>query len=124
MGGFLVIFGSFKLISYETFVMAFGNFDPLMRRFPLYKNVYPFLQLFLGFLFVANLAPLLRNVASLAMFSVGTYGIMQYQAKAAETAQFTFLENYIKLPMPMVTMIEDVLMMGLSAIMLISFFVV
>src|SRR5690606_29058660 len=45
MGGFFVIFGSFKLIGYEMFIMMFPTYDPIAKRFPLYNYFYPFIEL-------------------------------------------------------------------------------
>lgn len=123
MGGFFVIFGSFKLIGYEMFVTTFPQYDPIAKRSQIYTYIYPFIELFLGFLYVANLLSGYREVASLIIFSVGSYGVLKYLAKNPEGIQCACLGNIIKLPLSTVTLIEDVLMAGLSGIMLLTYLV-
>jgi len=124
MGGFFIIFGSFKLIGYEMFVMMFPQYDPIGARYKLYTLAYPFIELFLGFLYVANLLPVFRDLVTLAIFGVGAWGVTKYVGRnQGEAIRCACLGNIIKLPLSTVTLIEDVLMAAMSVIMLISYFV-
>ncbi len=123
MGGFFVIFGSFKLIGYEMFVTTFPQYDPIGKKSQIYTYIYPFIELFLGFLYVANLLSGFREVATLVIFSFGSYGVLKYLAKNPEGIQRACLGNIIKLPLSTVVLIEDVLMAGLSGIMLITYLI-
>lgn len=124
MGGFFVIFASFKLIGYETFVMLFPQYDPIAARSKIYTMVYPFIELFLGFLYVANLLPIFRDLVTLFIFSIGAWGVLQYTKRSqGEAIHCACLGNVIKLPLSTVTLIEDVLMAALSVIMIIGYFV-
>lgn len=124
MGGFFIIFGSFKLIGYEMFVMMFPQYDPIGARSKGYTMVYPFIELFLGFLYVANLLPIFRDLATLVIFGIGAWGVLKYTSRNKnETIQCACLGNVIKLPLSTVTLIEDVLMAGLSVIMLIGYII-
>jgi len=123
MGGFFIIFGSFKLIGYEMFVLTFPQYDPIAKRSSLYTHTYPFIELFLGFLFTANLLPLFRNIVTFTIFSIGAYGVLRYISRAPQNAvQCACLGNVIKLPLSTVTLIEDVLMSGMAVIMIIGYF--
>jgi len=124
MGGFFIIFGSFKLIGYEMFVLTFPQYDPIAARSRIYTMIYPFIELFLGFLYVSNLLPGFRDVAVLVIFGIGAWGILQYTNRNKDqTIQCACLGNVIKLPLSTVTLIEDVLMAGLSVIMLIGYLI-
>lgn len=124
MGGFFVFFGSFKLIGYEMFVEMFPQYDPIGARSKAYTMVYPFIELFLGFLYVANLLPVFRDIVTLVIFGVGAWGVLQYIGRTKDqTVQCACLGNVIRLPLSNVTLIEDVLMAGLSVIMLISYLI-
>lgn len=124
MGGFMIIFGSFKLIGYEMFVQMFPLYDPIAAKSKLYTMVYPFIELFLGFLFVSNLLPVFRDVVTLIIFGIGAWGVLKYLGrKDGEVIQCACLGDIIKLPLSSVTLIEDVLMAGLSVIMLISYLI-
>ena len=124
MGGFLIIFGSFKLIGYEMFIMTFPQYDPIAARSKIYTMIYPFIELFLGFLYVSNLLPVFRDISTLIIFSIGAWGVLKYTSRNnKETIQCACLGNIIKLPLSTVTLIEDVLMAGLSVIMLIGYII-
>lgn len=123
MGGFLIIFGSFKLIGYEDFITVFPTYDPIAKRFQYYNYAYPFIELFLGFLFVSNLAPIFRNSVALLIFSIGAYGIMQKISSNSHDIKCVCLGNVIKLPLSTVSLLEDVLMAVGAAIMLVSIFI-
>jgi hypothetical protein len=124
MGGFFIIFGSFKLIGYEAFVLTFPQYDPIAARSRIYTIVYPFIELFLGFLYVANLLPVFRDVIVLAIFGIGAWGVLRYTSQNKDqTIQCACLGNIIKLPLSTVTLIEDVLMAVLSVIMLIGYLI-
>jgi len=124
MGGFFIIFGSFKLIGYEMFVMMFPQYDPIGARYKLYTLAYPFIELFLGFLYVANLLPVFRDLITLIVFGIGAWGVMKYVGRnQGEAIKCACLGNVIKLPLSTVTLIEDVLMASMSVIMLISYFI-
>ena len=123
MGSFLVIFGSFKLIGYEDFVTAFSGYDPIAKRSRLYTHFYPFIELFLGFLFVSNLAPLFRNVVTLGIFSIGAYGILQTISRTSNEIQCACLGNIIKLPLSTVSLVESITMAVMAALMLVASFI-
>lgn len=123
MGGFFIIFGSFKLIGYEMFLQMFPEYDPMGRRSKVYTMLYPLIELFLGFLYVSNLLPFFRDVATLILFGIGSYGILNYIARNNSSIQCACLGNIIKLPLSSVTLIEDVLMAAMSVIMLLSYLI-
>ncbi|MCA9334324.1 hypothetical protein KC963_04710 [Candidatus Saccharibacteria bacterium] len=124
MGGFFIIFGSFKLIGYEMFIQMFPMYDPFGSKSRIYTMIYPFIELFLGFLYVANLLPVVREVAVLVIFGVGAWGVSQYiRRDRAEAIKCACLGDIIKLPLSTVTLIEDVLMVVMAGIMLISYLV-
>lgn len=124
MGGFFIIFGSFKLIGYENFVMMFPQYDPIATRSRIYTMVYPFIELFLGFLYVSNLLPVFRDVTTIVIFGIGAWGVLQYTSKTSgEAIRCACLGSIVKLPLSTVTLIEDVLMAGMGVIMLIGYFI-
>ncbi len=121
MGGFFIIFGSFKLIGYEAFINTFPLYDPIGKRFKYYTLGYPFLQLLLGFLFVANVSPVARDLFTIILYSISAYGILKYISSNSHTVQCACLGNIIKLPLSRVSLIEDMLMVAMSVIMLITY---
>lgn len=122
MAGFFVIFGSFKLIGYEGFVAGFPTYDLLGKRFKLYTYTYPFIELFLGFLFAADLLPVFRNIVTLIIMLVGAYSITKAMASNRDIA-CVCLGDVIKLPLSTISLVEDGLMAAMAAIMLIAHFI-
>lgn len=122
MGGFFIFFGSFKLIGYEMFTLMFPIYDPLAKKNKLYTLTYPFIEVFLGFLYCVNLAALPRDVVTLFIMSIGAYGVIKSLPRG-ETIRCACLGNIIKLPLSTVTLLEDLTMAFMAFIMLISHFI-
>lgn len=123
MGGFLIIFGSFKLIGYEDFVNTFPTYDPIAKKSAMYTYTYPFIELFLGFLYVADLAPVIRGIAALLIFAIGAFGILQKISNSSYEIKCVCLGNVIKLPLSTVSLLEDVMMATMAGLMLVSYFI-
>ncbi len=122
MSGTFVIFGSFKLIGYEMYIVMFPTYDILAKRSKLYNYFYPFIELMLGFLYAADLFSLPRDVITLVIMSIGTYGVLKVLPRS-EAVRCACLGNIIKLPLSTVTLFEDVAMAAMAAIMFISHFI-
>lgn len=119
MGSFFIIFGSFKLIGYEMFIMMFPTYDPIAKRFKAYNFGYPFIELGLGFMYAANLLPTFRDVFTFTIMSVGAWGVYKSIPKG-ETIRCACLGNIIKLPLSTVTLVEDVTMALMALVMLVA----
>ena len=123
MGGFLIFFGSFKLIGYEMFIVMFPMYDPIGKKFKYYTWVYPFIEIFLGALYCLNLAAVPRDIITLGIFSVGAYGILKNLPRGGQVVRCACLGNIIKLPLSTVTLVEDVSMAVMAFVMLLFSFI-
>ena len=119
MGGFFIIFGSFKLIGYEMFIMMFPSYDLLAKKYKIYSWVYPFIEVFLGVLFVLNLLDTFRDITTVLIMGIGSFGILR-AIKQQGTIQCACLGNIIRLPLSTVTLVEDGLMLAMALMLLIS----
>ena len=117
MGGFFVVFSFFKLLNLGGFADAYRSYDILASRFPAYGYVYPFLELTLGVCYLAAVAPLATNLANCAIMTVGTAGVVRSLLKKNKI-QCACLGTVFNLPMSKITLIEDLLMVAMSAIMI------
>lgn len=120
MGGFFLVFGSFKLIGYEMFVQMFPRYDVIGRRYKLYNYLYPFIEISLGIAYILDVAPVLRDGITLAIMLVGAYGVAKGLAKRGPTFHCACLGGIIKLPLSTVTLLEDLVMAVMAALMLIA----
>ncbi len=123
MAGFFIIFGSFKLIGYEDFINSFPIYNPIAKKFAYYNYTYPFIELFLGFLFASSLLPLFSSLGTLIIMCIGAFGILRQLSKEETTVNCVCLGDVIKMPLGNIALFEDVLMAVLAGIMLVSYFI-
>lgn len=120
MGGFFLVFGSFKLIGYEMFVHMFPRYDIIGRRYKLYNYLYPFIEISLGVAYVLDVAPLLRDTVTLLIMSVGAYGVAKGLAQRGTSFHCACLGGVIKLPLSTVTLVEDIVMAVMAGLMILA----
>jgi hypothetical protein len=118
MGMFFLTFGTFKFIGYEMFTEMFPEYDIIAARSRVYTYAYPFIELFLGILYLINAIPLARDLFTLVISAVSAYGIYR-SIKAHGSIQCACLGNIIKLPLSTVSLAENSLMAVMALIMLI-----
>ena len=117
MGGFFLTFSFFKLLDLRGFVQAYRGYDLLASRFKAYGFVYPFLELGLGLYF---LSPLQYDAAlwvALILMSLSSLGVIRSIVYKKQIA-CACLGTVFNLPMSTVTLVEDLLMVIMSASML------
>lgn len=119
MGGFFLVFGSFKLIGYENFVQMFPQYDVISQRYPIYKYLYPFIEVWLGVAYILDLVPYFRDAFTLAIMLIGAYGVAKGLAKRGNF-HCACLGGIIKLPLSTVTLVEDLVMAVMAALMLLA----
>ncbi len=117
MGVFFLVFASFKFIGYKMFALMFAGYDVVAKRFKAYAYVYPLVESALAVLYLTNSVPILRDWSTLVIMSVGSIGVTQ-EVKRRSGVHCACLGNVIKLPLSIVSLIEDV-GMGLMALLLI-----
>lgn len=119
MGGFFLIFSFFKMLDLEGFASAFQSYDLLAKRTRAYAYIYPFIELLLGVCYIAAIAPLVTNIANFSVMSLGTLGVATSLLNKTKI-RCACLGTVFNLPMTKVTLIEDLLMVVMSAAMLAS----
>ncbi len=114
MGVFFLIFATFKLIGFKMFTIAFAGYDVIAKRVKIYSSVYPFIELGLGILYLADVWPVGRDLLTLLIMAVSSIGVLQ-ELKRRRGIHCACLGNIIKLPLSTVSLVEDV-GMGLMAL--------
>ncbi len=117
MAGFFLVFSFFKLLDVPAFAMSYSSYDILARRWIGYGYVYPFLELALGVAYLADFQPAVTNTATLIVMGVSTVGVVQ-SLLAQRKIRCACLGAVFNLPMSYVTLTEDLLMVGMAALML------
>jgi len=118
MAGFFLVFSFFKLLDVPNFAVSFSSYDVVAKRWLGYGYLYPFLELGLGAAYLADFQPVATNVATLLIMGLGSVGVLQ-SVLAKRKIRCACLGTVFNLPMSSVTLIEDLLMVGMAATMLI-----
>lgn len=119
MGLFLTVFAVFKLIGYSHFPKMFVQYDLIAQKLPGYARAYPFIELALGFLYLANIGGRFRDGLTFVIMAVGAVGVAR-AIRARRGVHCACLGNVIKLPLSSVTLAEDVGMAAMAAWMLLA----
>ena len=110
MGAFFIVFGAFKLLDLNGFADAFQTYDIIARRLRAYALVYPFIQLCFGAAYLTGFRPGLTNALAL--------GVTPSALLSKQKIKCACLGTKIKLPMSVISLVEDAAMAGMAAWML------
>jgi copper chaperone CopZ len=118
MAGFFLSFSFFKLINLRAFAESYAMYDILAKKIKSWGFIYAFIELGLGIAFAANVNPILTNWITLIIMSISVIGVLQSVLNKRKI-QCACLGAVFNLPMSTLTIVEDFLMIAMSAIMLI-----
>ena len=119
MAGFFLVFSFFKMLDLKGFAESYRSYDILAKNWKTWGYIYPFVELGLGIAYLIVFNPLLTNLVSFIVMSVSIIGVIQSVANKKQI-QCACLGAVFNLPMSTVTIIEDSLMIIMSATMLIT----
>ena len=117
MSGFFLSFSLFKLLDLKGFAESYAMYDLIAGKFRTWGLIYPFIELALGISFAAGFSPLLTNIVTLIVMSVSILGVIK-SILSKRKIRCACLGAVFNLPMSTVTLIEDALMIIMSAGML------
>ena len=122
MGLFFFVCSLFKFLDLSGFALSFAMYDPLAKRLSLYGRVYPFLELILGFLFLAKIQLPIALLVTVILLSITTIGvcIVLLQKKQITCA---CLGTVLKLPMTQATFIENSVMIFMATFILLIHYI-
>ena len=118
MAGFFLVFSFFKLLDVRAFADAYGSYDIVAARWPLYGYLYPFIELGLGVAYLTHAAPFATNAVTLLVMGVSAVGVVKALV-AKRKIRCACLGTVFNLPMSRVTLIEDGLMIAMAGATLI-----
>lgn len=118
MAGFFLVFSFFKLLNLKGFADSYVMYDVIAKRVPVWAYVYAFVELGLGIAYAINFNPFVTNLTTLIVMSISIIGVLQ-SVLNKKKIQCACLGAVFNLPMSTVTIIEDALMIVMSAAMLI-----
>lgn len=119
MAGFFIVFSFFKLLNLKGFAESYTMYDVLAKKIPVWGYIYAFLELGLGISYLLNFNPIFTNTVTFIVMSISIIGVLQ-SVLNKKRIQCACLGTVFNLPMSTVTIIEDGLMILMSAAMLMS----
>ena len=117
MAGFFLVFGAFKLLDVRAFTDAYATYDVVARRFRPWGTAYPFVETALGFAFLFQFQLYAATWFALILSLVGAIGVIQ-SVMAKQTIKCACLGTVFNLPMSSVTIVENLGMAAMAALML------
>ena len=118
MAGFFLVFSFFKLLDIGAFANAYSAYDLLASRWHGWGMLYPFVELALGMAYLAHFNPLLTHWVTIIVMGFSAIGVIRTVASKTQI-QCACLGTVFKLPMSTVTIVEDVGMVAMAAVMLV-----
>ena len=118
MAGFFLVFSFFKMLNIKAFASSYAMYDLLAIRCKAYGFVYPFIELALGLTYLLGIAPQITNTATLVIMGFSSLGVIR-AVMNKQKIRCACLGTVFQLPMSTMTLIEDLLLAGMAAWMLI-----
>jgi copper chaperone CopZ len=118
MAGFFLTFSFFKLLDVKGFADSYRMYDIVAKRLPGYGLAYPFVELALGLAYATGWNPVVTNALTLGVMGVSLVGVLESVLNKRKI-RCACLGSVFNLPMTTVTIVEDGLMIGMAALMLI-----
>lgn len=117
MAGFFLAFSFFKMLDLSGFADSYSSYDVLAKRWHGYGFIYPFIELALGIAYVIDFNPFITNITTIVVMGFSTIRVLQSVLNKRKI-RCACLGAVFNLPMSTVTIIEDLLMVAMAAIML------
>ena len=117
MAAFFLVFSFFKMLDLKGFAESYSSYDIIAKKWPGWGYVYAFIELLLGVAFLTGFSPFLTNAVTFAVMTISINGVLQAVLNKRKI-QCACLGAVFNLPMSTVTIIEDGLMIAMSAIAL------
>ncbi|GAA4769545.1 MULTISPECIES: heavy-metal-associated domain-containing protein [Flavobacterium] len=119
MAGFFLVFSFFKLLNLKGFAESYIMYDVIARKLPAWAYAYVFIELALGIAFLIDFNPIITNSTTFVVMTVSIIGVLQ-SVLNKKRIQCACLGAVFNLPMSTITIIEDALMIAMSAYMLLQ----
>ncbi|MBB6237650.1 copper chaperone CopZ [Pedobacter sp. AK013] len=118
MSGFFLTFSFFKMLNLKAFAESYAMYDIVAKKFSGWGYIYAFIELGLGLSFALNLSPVVVNWVTLIVMTISILGVLE-SVLNKKKIQCACLGAVFNLPMSTVTIVEDAIMIAMSATMLV-----
>ncbi len=121
MAGFFLVFSFFKMLDLDGFAESYAMYDVIARKFKGWGYLYAFIELGLGLAYALNFNAVITNIVTILVMIISVIGVLQSLLNKKDI-KCACLGSVFNLPMSTVTIIEDGLMILMSAVMLVMLF--
>ena len=118
MASFFLVFSFFKMLNLGAFANSYAMYDLLAMRFKTYGLIYPFIELALGIAYLLAFEPQITNIITVVVMGFSSLGVIR-AVMNKQKIRCACLGTVFELPMSTITIIEDLLMTGMAAWMLV-----
>ena len=122
MAGFFLVFSFFKLLNLKGFAESYSMYDVVARKWSGWGYVYAFVELALGIAFLTGFNPVITNAVTFIVMTVSIVGVLQSVVNKRKI-KCACLGAVFNLSMSSITIVEDALMIAMSAVVLFYFLV-
>lgn len=120
MAGFFLTFSFFKMLDLPGFADSYRMYDVVAKAVPAWAYIYPFVELALGVAYLTGFQPVLTNLVTLIVMTASIIGVLR-SVLSKKSIRCACLGAVFNLPMSTITIIEDGLMILMSAFMLLTY---
>ncbi|MBO6662357.1 MAG: cation transporter [Roseivirga sp.] len=117
MAGFFIVFSFFKLLNIQGFSNSYKMYDIIAKKWSHWGKIYPFVELALGIAYLINIYPTTTNLITVIVLGASSIGVIKSNLDKKKI-KCACLGDVFNLPMSKVTIIEDVTMVAMAAVML------
>jgi copper chaperone CopZ len=114
MSGFFLTFSFFKMLDLKGFAESYSMYDIVAKKLKAWGFIYAFIELALGMAYATGFQPFFTNILTLIVMTISIIGVLQSVFNKRKI-QCACLGAVFNLPMSTVTIIEDALMILMSA---------
>jgi hypothetical protein len=119
MAAFFLTFSFFKMLDIPAFADSYSSYDILATRWRPWGFLYPFAEAALGIGYLTGFNPLFTNSAAFLIMGLSIIGVLRSVLRR-RAIRCACLGTVFNLPMSTITIIEDGLMIGMSAIAIVT----
>ena len=119
MASFFLVFSFFKFLNLKGFTESYAMYDIVAKQWNGWGYIYAFTELALGLAYFTGFNPLLTNTVTFVVMTISIIGVLQSVLNKRKI-KCACLGDVFNLPMSTITIIEDALMIAMSAIMLLT----
>lgn len=118
MAGFFIVFSFFKFLNLKGFASSYAMYDLVAGKWKSWGYIYPFVELLLGIAYLTNTAPTTVNWITIVVLGISSIGVIESNLNKRKI-KCACLGDVFNLPMSTVTVVEDLSMVAMAALMLI-----